>query len=77
MLVRDQNIGERPAGLLQRRADRLRFRRIDGRAGAGLPVAHQNADIIGQAGENVEFGWHADLSLVSCALQQQANFRYG
>ena len=36
MMMRHQDVGELPAGRLQRSLDRGRFRRIDGRRGAGL-----------------------------------------
>ena len=53
VMVRDQNIGEPPAGLRQRRLDRRRLRRIDGRRGAGLRIVDEHAEIVGQAGKQM------------------------
>ena len=46
MAMGDEDIAETPAGLGERRHDRFLLGRIDGRAGAGLRVVDQGADIV-------------------------------
>ena len=46
-----QDMGQRPAGRLQRIEDRLFLRRVDGDRGAGIPVVHQHAEIVAPAAE--------------------------
>ena len=58
----DQNIRQLPALALQRRDNRPGFRRVDRGGRLGRGIVNQIAEIIGQAGEQANFGSH-DISV--------------
>ena len=57
-MVRHQDVGELPAGALERGLDRACLRRIDRGGGAGRSVVHQDAEIVLEAGELMDLGGH-------------------
>ena len=63
VMVGDQNIRQRPALALQRLDDGGGFRRVDRGGRLGRGVVNQVAEIIGEAGEQADFGSH-DISVV-------------
>ena len=58
VMVRHQDVGEFPAGRLQRRLDRRGLGRVDRRGGAGRRIVDQHAVIVGQAAEQVRLRGH-------------------
>jgi hypothetical protein len=58
VVMGDQNFSQFPAGFLQRRLDRRRLRRVDGRGGAGLRIVQQDAEIVLQAGKEIGLRRH-------------------
>ena len=62
MMMGDQDIGQRPALALQRLDDGGCFRRIDRGGRLGLGIVNQIAEIVGEAGEQANFGSH-DISV--------------
>ena len=61
MMMGDQDIGELPAGRLERGFDRRRLRRVDRGGGAASPGScTQNAEIVLQAEKQAGLGGHGD-----------------
>ena len=58
MVVRDENIRQRPALALQRLDDRGGFRRVDRCGGLGRRIVDQIAEIVVEAGEGANFRGH-------------------
>src|SRR5262249_46930517 len=59
VVMRHEDVGELPAGLLERSLDRRRFGRVDGGGGAARLVVHEHAVIVLQATEEMSFRRHA------------------
>ena len=58
MMMGDEDIRQLPAGRLQRGLDRGCFRRIDRGGRAGRRIMQQDAEIVGQAGEQMGLRRH-------------------
>ncbi len=63
VMMGDENIRQRPALALQRLGNRPRFRRVDRGGRPGRRVVNQVAEIVGEAGEQANFGSH-DISVI-------------
>ncbi len=63
VVMGDQDIGQRPALALQRLDDWRSLRRIDRGGRLGRGVVDQIAEIVGEAGEQANFGSH-DISRI-------------
>ncbi len=63
VMMGDQNIGQRPALALQRFQNRPSLRRVDRGGRLGRRVVNQVTEIIGEAGEQANFGSH-DISVI-------------
>jgi hypothetical protein len=57
--MRDDDLGERPAGLVERLQDRRLLGGVHGGAGAGRRILDQRADVVGQTAENADLGGSA------------------
>ena len=73
MMVRHQDVGQAPAGPLERRFDRRRLGRIDrgGRAACGIMDEH--AEIVGEAAEEVCLYGHFDIVVVGAGVAAVRN----
>ena len=58
VMMGDENIGQRPALALQRLENRPCFRRVDRGGRTGRGIVNQVAEIVGEAGEQANFGSH-------------------
>ena len=58
MVMGHQNVAEPPAGLLERRLDRRGLRRVDRRRRAACRIVNEHAEIVLQAGEQIDFSRH-------------------
>ncbi len=54
MVVRDEDMAQGPAAPLERFEDRAFFRRIDGRRQPGFRIVDEDAEIVRQAGEEID-----------------------
>ena len=61
MMVGDENVGELPAGFLQRGLDGRCLRRIDRRRRAGCRIVYEDAVIILQAAEQMGLRGHGEI----------------
>ena len=66
VMMRDQDVGELPAGGLERGLDRRRLRRVDRGGRAGRGVVQQHAVIVLQALKQLGFGGHGSILVVGC-----------
>jgi hypothetical protein len=67
VMVGHQDVGELPAGLLQRGLDGRGFRRVDRRGCAARRVVDQHAVIVVQAAEQLGLGGHVGTSFSGLA----------
>ena len=58
VMMGDENIRQRPALALQRLGNRPRFGRVDRGGRPGRGIVNQVAEIVGEAGEQANFGGH-------------------
>jgi len=56
--VRDEDLGQPPALLVEGGGDGRLLGRVDGRAGSRRRVADEDADVVVEAAESVDFGRH-------------------
>jgi len=63
MMMGDENVGQRPALVLQRLEDGRCLRGIDRGGRPGRGVVNEVTEIVGEAGEQANFGSH-DISMI-------------
>ena len=61
VMVRHQDVGQPPAGPLERRFDRRRLGRIDRGGRAACRIVDEHAEIVGEADEEVGLYGHLDI----------------
>jgi hypothetical protein len=72
VMMRHQDVVERPAGGLQCGFDGRGFGRVDRGGAAGLGVADQDPVIVLQAREQFDFGWHFKSSSIPSASAKRS-----
>jgi hypothetical protein len=75
VMMGDQNIRQRPALALQRLDDGRGFRRVDRGGRLGRGVVDQIAEIVGEAGEQANFGSH-DISVIQWGNAWPSPYRH-
>ena len=73
VMVRHQDVGQAPAGPLQRRFDRRRLGRIDRRCRAASGIVDEHAEIVGEAAEEVCLYGHLDIVVVGANVAAARN----
>ena len=71
MVMRDQDIGEPPAGGLERGFDRGGFRRINRRGRAASRIVQEHAVIVLEAEKQMDLGGHVVSLLVPALVSSQ------